>query len=634
MSLTNVWARLMRRPVGPCRQKPHRTLALHRRWFLPGLEVLEDRTVLSILTVTSRADSGDGSLRALIAAAQSGDQIIFDDGLQGQTITLTSGELVLTKSLDIEGPGAGQLAISGNHASRVFNISGAATVVTVAGLTITDGLAKSVRFVDQSEGLGGGVFNNGGNITLDHVVLQNNVARGADAEFLPWAGHNARGGGLYSMGGSLDISSSTIANNQAIGGSGAHADVYNVPGSDGGSGLGGGLYATGASIDIADSTLANNQGQGGQGGDGIVVATSSGYAIIPGGTGGAAQGGGLYVNGGSLTIATSTIASDQAAGGSAGAFGYLGGAAQGGGLYANGASLMIATSTIAFDHAAGGPGGAFGYPGVGEGGGLYTALGTLTLSNSILSGNTVIGSGGGISNYGTLTLSNSTVSGNSILGGSAGGIDNSGTLTLSNSTVSGNSGVGIVNAGTLTLSNSTVSDNSSGGIGNWGTLTVSNSTLSGNSWLGGIFNEGTLTVSNTTLSGNYANSPGGGIYTRTTRPVTLTNVTLTANRAQTGGGLYVFGGSIAPLLHNTLIAGNFRGATGTTRDDVSGALNPGGDYNLIGDGTGMTGISHGVNGNLVGSAAAPIDPLLGPLQDNGGPTQTMALRPGSPARPR
>ena len=141
MSLTNVWARLMRRPVGPCRQKPHRTLALHRRWFLPGLEVLEDRTVLSILTVTSRADSGDGSLRALIAAAQSGDQIIFDDGLQGQTITLTSGELVLTKSLDIEGPGAGQLAISGNHASRVFNISGAATVVTVAGLTITDGLA-------------------------------------------------------------------------------------------------------------------------------------------------------------------------------------------------------------------------------------------------------------------------------------------------------------------------------------------------------------------------------------------------------------------------------------------------------------------------------------------------------------
>jgi hypothetical protein len=86
-----------------------------------------------------------------------------------------------------------------------------------------------------------------------------------------------------------------------------------------------------------------------------------------------------------------------------------------------------------------------------------------------------------------------------------------------------------------------------------------------------------------------------------------------------------------PVLHNTLIAGNFRGATGTTRDDVFGALNPGGDYNLIGDGTGMTGLSNGVNGNLVGSAAAPIDPRLGPLQDNGGPTLTHALLPGSPA---
>src|SRR5262249_59448199 len=100
------------------------------------------------------------------------------------------------------------------------------------------------------------------------------------------------------------------------------------------------------------------------------------------------------------------------------------------------------------------------------------------------------------------------------------------------------------------------------------------------------------------LSGNPAYGYGGGIYTyQGTRPVTLTNVTLTANRANAGGsfgnggGLWV--GSSSPVLHNTLIAGNFRGATGTTRDDVSGALNPGGDYNLIGDGTGMTGLSHG-----------------------------------------
>jgi predicted outer membrane repeat protein len=192
----------------------------------------------------------------------------------------------------------------------------------------------------------------------------------------------------------------------------------------------------------------------------------------------------------------------------------------------------------------------------------------------------------------------------------------------------------------VTVSNSTLSGNSAGdpggGIANYGTLTVSNSTLSGNSAYagGGIFNynPGMLTVSNSTLSGNSANYGGGGIYTDRSRTVTLTNVTLTDNRSGTGGaggGLFV--GSGLPVLHNTLIAGNFRGATGTTRDDVSGALDPNGDYNLIGDGSGMTGLSNGVNGNQVGSASIPINPLLGPLQDNGGPTFTHALMPGSPA---
>src|SRR5262245_11051014 len=79
--------------------------------FVPGLEALEDRTVPSTLTVTSTADSGAGSLRAAIADAQSGDQIVFDHDLSGQTITLTSGELAITKNLDIEGLGADQLIV-------------------------------------------------------------------------------------------------------------------------------------------------------------------------------------------------------------------------------------------------------------------------------------------------------------------------------------------------------------------------------------------------------------------------------------------------------------------------------------------------------------------------------------------
>src|SRR5262249_10909840 len=135
------------------------------------LEILEDRTVLSTYTVTSPADSGDGSLRAVIAAAQSGDQIVFDPGLRGQTITLTSGELAISKDLDIEGPGADQLAVSGDHASRIFNISGGATV-TIAGLTITDGLAAGAL------AQGGAILSTGSQVIVANAVLSKNEALG------------------------------------------------------------------------------------------------------------------------------------------------------------------------------------------------------------------------------------------------------------------------------------------------------------------------------------------------------------------------------------------------------------------------------------------------------------------------
>src|SRR5262249_31316373 len=140
------------------------------------------------------------------------------------------------------------------------------------------------------------------------------------------------------------------------------------------------------------------------------------------------------------------------------------------------------------------------------------------------------------------------------------------------------------------VSDSTLSGNSAhggygGGIYNRGTLTVTGSTLSGNSTDtfhsngidgGGIYNGGTLTVTGSTLSGNSTRYRGGGIETSGARPVTLTNVTLTANRVYYitfgGGGVYVSSGSPV-LLHNTLIAGNFNGATGAAPDDVHGALN-------------------------------------------------------------
>jgi uncharacterized protein (TIGR03118 family) len=143
------------------------------------LEVLEDRLVPSTLNVTSATDDGSaGTLRAVIAAAQSGDTVTFDSSLAGQTIALTGGELVISKSLDIDGPGADQLTISGNHASRVFDISGSTTDVEISGLSLADGLANSTTAVSPAGNvtMGGAILNTGAQLTLSHVALADNQA--------------------------------------------------------------------------------------------------------------------------------------------------------------------------------------------------------------------------------------------------------------------------------------------------------------------------------------------------------------------------------------------------------------------------------------------------------------------------
>jgi hypothetical protein len=163
------------------RQGPgqHRPLAPR---FRPRLEALEGRWLPSTLTVTNNLDSGAGSVRAEIAAAKSGDKIVFAPSLNGQTITLTSGELAISKNLTIQGPGASHLTISGDHLSQVFHVTGAQPVV-LSGLTISNGVGN----------LGGGIFN-AGRLTVSQSTLSGNRA--------------SDGGGIYSFG-TLTVSQST-----------------------------------------------------------------------------------------------------------------------------------------------------------------------------------------------------------------------------------------------------------------------------------------------------------------------------------------------------------------------------------------------------------------------------------------
>src|SRR5262249_11924840 len=141
-------------------RSPRGKIRADRGQYRPWFEALEDRTVPSMFTVTNKLDSGPGSLRQAVIDANTNPgahTIVFAKGVSG-TIKLTSGELLVTGSVTINGPGANQLAVSGIDASRVFDIAASGTMnVTISGLTITHGYAAD---------RGGGIVNRNANLNL------------------------------------------------------------------------------------------------------------------------------------------------------------------------------------------------------------------------------------------------------------------------------------------------------------------------------------------------------------------------------------------------------------------------------------------------------------------------------------
>lgn len=230
-------------------------------------------------TVVGTTNESGVSLRYCLCDALPGDTITFSNSVTG-TITLTNGELPISTSLTIQGPGANLLAVSGNAASRVFRVA-PSTVVNLSGLTITNGYANVSGNDD-----GGGIFNDHATLTLSNCIVTRNVS-------------GDRGGGIYSDGSSsgsatLSVVGSIIAanasyygggifNNTSSSGSGMVTVVASTIRSNTAVGSGGGLFNQGAAfgnapLAVIASTLHGNSAMYGGGiyNDGV----NSGNAML------------------------------------------------------------------------------------------------------------------------------------------------------------------------------------------------------------------------------------------------------------------------------------------------------------------------------------------------------------------
>jgi hypothetical protein len=394
-------------------EQRHRPKRLSKQFLPNRLSVaqLEDRVVLSTFGVGNLADSGSGSLRAAITAANANpgaDVITFSHGLRG-TVALTSGELGITDDLRIDGPGAGKLAVSGSDASRVFNISSGAAA-SIDDLTITRG-----------HGLlrGGGILN-AGTLTLSDAVVSENVVVG-----LPGAtpAQDAMGGGILNNG-SLTVRHTSFVHNQSLGAAGN-------PGGPGSTGLGGAIMSVGptgapATTTVSDSTFLDNQAKGGAAGAGAPFTR-------------AALGGAIMNDNGTMTVDHSLFRDNRAVGGFGG--GFPGGFGAGGAIanvsLLGNSVLSVSQSTLSNNQAIGGDAGTGAASQNGRGGGIANFISgaatpgvsaTASVDHSTLLGNQAqggagttggIGRGGGITNEsgGVLSVTDSLIALNRAVGG-------------------------------------------------------------------------------------------------------------------------------------------------------------------------------------------------------------------------
>lgn len=548
-------------------------------------ERLEARIAPATFLVTRLADAGPGSLRQAILdanAASGPDEIVFLHALKG-TIFVKSNLPTITDEVTIHdpmitAPGEQNLQVDGQH-HALFTVAalGATQTVTIADLKLVHGRAGEGGAIQIAAA--------DGNVTLSNLYIAQNVAVGTDSHF---TGDYAVGGGIAVESGAVSLEHSKVIGNIARGAPGLYDASPGDPGS------GGGIYVAGpAKLEVRNSVISHNVAVGGNataGLDGGRDFVSGFYWYADNGrSGGDAAGGGIDSSG-KLTLIDSTVSFNVAKGGN--------GSAGGNGEKAT-------RYTPADEPYVGGSGG---YGGDGHGGGI-AAYGDVTITGSSVLSNQSIGGHGGPGGAGGTPYSYYAEDGGDGGGGghaTGGGLDTYySTVSITASTIARNAAIGGTGS----------AGGARGASGHAGASHLGQTVSSG----GGIDAElGTLAFSQVTIAENSA-THGGALATHQVTSTRIANSTIALNAsagiAGQGGGLWEDGYSQAANVISSIIAGN----SARRSAEIYGGFVP--DHSLI-QRFAKAGISDSTT--IVG-----VNPLLGPLQMNGGRTMTMLPAKGS-----
>lgn len=544
------------------------------------------------------------------------------------TIVLGSGDYALTIS------GSGET----NNATGDLNVFGTTTSLTIAG-------AGSGSTTIDAGGLADRVMTTGGpSVTLQDLAVVGGIApAGAD------------GGGIVANS-PLTLNGVLITRNRA--GDGAPSGGFANSGGDGGG------ISSGSTVTVQNSTITGNHagsgGMGGAGGNG-----SAGGSGAAGGTGG--RGGGIWDKFGSVTVIGSTITANFAGAGGPGGIGGFGTSGSGGtgGIGGSGgegggisAALVVTIDSTISDNAAGaggtggtggggtsgpGQGGAGGPGGVGGGvedRGSPVGPGPISAMNTTFDDNQA-GAGGPGGIGGSSGAVAGATGGAGGTGGNGGGVDSPGG-TVTASTIAGNT-AGAGGTGGTGGTGATGGSGGGGGFGGWGgglstsELSIANATFSANTnGAGGAGGTGGPGLAGAGGGGGHGSNGGLGaaILANASSTSALTNVTIAGSQVGAAGlggsggsGTGGSGGAGSPGIAGAIADIYNQGGTAVTLQNTVTTASDG-SFPCAG---GVTDGGHNLSAD--GCLPGPPGPVpkLGPLADNGGPTQTMALLPGSPA---